>query len=294
MKRALMRIKAFFVLNLLKFLMNMINFNGNIIAEDFNRIDYNNRGFKYGDALFETLKVNNEAVLFCEDHYFRLMASMRMLRMEIPMYFTLEFFESEILKTINANKGDENRVRFTVYRDSEGLYAPTTNKISYIIDVKKVDIAPKQMYRIDLYKDFTIHPNLLATIKSNNKLVNVLSGIYAQENDLENCVLLNANKNVVEFTNGNIFLIKGTTVTTPPLADGCVKGVMRKNTIDLLSKNKEIQLVEESISPFAIQKADEVFMTNVIVGLQPVTNYRKKQFSTNFGLKIREDLLSLG
>lgn len=264
----------------------MINYNGNITSEKEAQINYNNRAFKYGDALFETIKVENEAVVFCEDHYFRLMASMRMLRMEIPMEFTFEFFETEILKTVNANNGDENRVKFTVYRDSEGLYAPKENKITYVVEVKKVDIVVKDTYVVDLYKDFMINPNLLSTVKTNNKMTNVLAGIYAQENELDNCVLLNSNKNVVEFTNGNIFLIKDNKISTPPLSDGCVKGVMRKNVLDVLEKNKKFEMEEVSISPFSIQKADEVFLTNAITGIQPITKYRKKNFGKEITSKI--------
>ncbi|MGY6649936.1 aminotransferase class IV [Wenyingzhuangia sp. IMCC45574] len=271
----------------------MINYNGQIVSETDNSIDFNNRAYKYGDALFESIKIKDEAVVFCEDHYFRLMASMRMLRMEIPMDFTLEFFEAEILKTVNANKGDENRVKFTVFRDSEGLYAPDNNSISYVVEAKKVTVAVKTSYEVELYKDFMINPNLLSTIKSNNKLVNVLASIYAKENGMDNCVLLNSNKNVVEFTNGNIFLIKGNTVTTPPLSDGCLKGVMRKNVIDYITKLKEYEIVEESISPFAIQKADEVFLTNAIVGVQPVTKYRKKTFATKLSIALGKQISNL-
>ncbi len=267
----------------------MINYNGQIVAENNHQIDYNNRAFKYGDALFETIKVKDESVVFCEDHYFRLMASMRMLRMQIPMEFTLEFFESEILRTINANQGDENRVKFIVFRDADGLYVPSNNNISYVVEVKKAEIVIKENYHVDLYKDFMVNPNLLSTVKTNNKITNVLAGIYANENSLDNCILLNTNKNVVEFTNGNIFLIKGNVISTPPLSDGCVKGVMRKNIIDVLEKNKDYEIEEVSISPFAIQKADEVFLTNVIIGIQPITQYRKK----HFGVRISNDIKNL-
>ena len=271
----------------------MINFNGNIVSEDNNQINFNNRGFKYGDALFETIKIKDEGVVFCEDHYFRLMASMRMLRMQIPMDFTLEFFEMEILKTVNANVGDENRIKFTVFRDAEGLYAPTNNNVSYVVEAKKVDVNVKSEYTVDLYKDFMINPNLLSTVKTNNKITNVLAGIYAQENEFDNCVLLNSNKSIVEFTNGNIFLVKGNVITTPPLSDGCVKGVMRKNIISVLEKNNNFEIKEESISPFAIQKADEVFLSNVIVGIQSVTKYRKKTFGTNVANEIAALVASL-
>ena len=81
----------------------MINFNGTLLSQTDSRFTTENRGYKYGDALFETLKVVNGKIFFWEDHYFRLMASMRILRMEIPMSFTMEFIEAEILKTVEAN-----------------------------------------------------------------------------------------------------------------------------------------------------------------------------------------------
>ena len=270
----------------------MINYNGQIV-EDASIIAYDNRGFKYGDALFETIRIADEKVVFVEDHYFRLMASMRMLRMEIPMHFTLEFFESEILKTVLANKGTENRVRFTVYRDSDGLYTPKSNTIAYVAETATVSTAIKETYSVEVYKDFMVNPGFLSTVKTNNRMVNVLAGIYAEENDLENCVLINSNKNVVEFINGNIFLIKGNTITTPPLSDGCIKGVARKKLLEFLEKNEDYTVEEKSISPFAIQKADEVFLTNAIVGVQPITQYKKKQFSTDKSLALREQFFSL-
>ena len=75
----------------------MVNFNGNIQENSSISIE-NNRGFLFGDSIFETIKVLDNKVLFLEDHYFRLMASMRICRMEIPMNFTMEYFEEQILK----------------------------------------------------------------------------------------------------------------------------------------------------------------------------------------------------
>ena len=69
----------------------MINFNGTLL-ENNTILTTQNRGYAYGDSLFETLKVVSGKILFWEDHYFRLMASMRIMRMEIPMNFTMEIF----------------------------------------------------------------------------------------------------------------------------------------------------------------------------------------------------------
>jgi branched-chain amino acid aminotransferase len=112
----------------------MINYNGTITSEE-RLISLNNRGLAYGDALFETIKINYGKILFWEDHYFRLMASMRILRMEIPMNFTMEFLEEEIFKLLEARqlKNSTARVKLTIFRNDGGYYLPETNNISFII-----------------------------------------------------------------------------------------------------------------------------------------------------------------
>lgn len=272
----------------------MINYNGDLLPQERVNISLENRGFKYGDAIFETIKVSNGNVIFFEDHYFRLMASMRMLRMKIPMRFTLEFLEQEILKSVAAQeKSNSYRIRLSVYRKDGGLYTPITNEVDYLIEVNVNSSQSKENYIIDLYKDFYNFSGLLSTIKTNNRMVNTLASIYASENDFDNCVLLNERKGIVEVTNGNIFIVKGNTIKTPAQTEGCIKGVVRKKIIEILENNPDFILEETAISPFEIQKADEVFITNAIIGIQPVTKYRKKEFSVKVGTKLQNSLKML-
>ncbi len=269
----------------------MVNFNGVLISSENIKLSLENRAFKYGDAIFETVKVLNKKVVFWEDHYFRLMASMRMLRMKIPIEFTLEFLEQEILKTVAAQQeANEYRIRLNIFRKDGGLYTPKTNKIDFTIEVKESTYQIKDFYSLDVYKDFYNYSGLLSTIKTNNRMVNTLASIFADENDLDNCILLNEKKGVVEVTNGNIFVVKGKVVKTPALTEGCIKGITRLKVLEILFKNKELTVEETSISPFEIQKADEVFITNAIIGVQPVTNYKKKTFTTEIGKKIASNL----
>jgi branched-chain amino acid aminotransferase len=269
----------------------MINFNGDLLFKDNIKLTTENRGFKYGDAIFETVKVINKKVVFWEDHYFRLLASMRMLRMKIPMNFTLEFLEQEILKTIEVlDDSISFRVRLNIYRGDGGLYTPLNNNINYFIDVKQNTFQTKDKYHLDLYKDFYNFSGLLSTIKTNNRMVNTLASIFADENDLDNCILLNERKGVVEVANGNIFIVKGKVIKTPALTEGCIKGIIRNKVIDILNKNDEFTIEETTISPFEIQKSDEVFITNAIIGIQSVTNYRKKVFDRKVGDKLSKSL----
>lgn len=264
----------------------MVNINGNIIKKEDASISILNRGFNYGDAVFETIKVAHNKILFWEDHYFRLMASMRILRMEIPMNFTLEFLEKQIFDLVQSNNSSTKtmRIKLIVFRNSDGFYLPDNNDVSYVISSKTLN---EDFYHlqennnvVDLYKDHYVSADLLSTLKTNNRIINVTGSIFAKENDLDNCLLLNTQKQVVEALNANLFLVKGNTIKTPPLSDGCIKGVMRKQIIDIIKLIPDFVFEEASISPFELQKADELFLTNVIIGIQPITKYRKKEFNT--------------
>ena len=264
----------------------MINFNSSIVSDDANLLTHN-RAFLYGDAVFETVKIVNSKILFLEDHYFRLMSSMRIVRMEIPMNFTMEFLEEQILTLVKANNiENSSRARITVYRNDGGYYLPQNNLVSYLIAVEGLDnelysIIQKE-YIVDLYTDFYVTKQLLFSIKTTNKVLNITASIYARENDLDNCLLLNDSKNVVEALQGNLFMFKGNTLITPPVSEGCLNGVMRKQILRLAKTIENIEVIEEAISPFDLQKADELFITNVIKGIQPITKYRKKTYTVDF------------
>jgi len=263
----------------------MINFNGNIVAQDENILTQN-RAFLYGDGVFETLKIVNNRILFLEDHYFRLMASMRVVRMEIPMNFTMEFFEEEVLKLVQENEISASaRARITVFRNDGGLYLPKTNEVSYLIHATALENTSYTLntaeYEVDLYKDFYVTKQLLSSIKTTNKMINVTGSIFAHENGLANCLLVNDAKNVVEGLHGNLFMLIGKKLITPPISEGCLNGIMRKQILALAKKVEGIEVLEEIISPFDLQKADELFLTNVITGIQPITKYRKKEFTSD-------------
>jgi len=272
----------------------MINFNGNIVAQDENILTQN-RAFLYGDGVFETLKIVNNRILFLEDHYFRLMASMRVVRMEIPMNFTMEFFEEEVLKLVRENGISASaRVRITVFRNDGGLYLPKTNEVSYLIHATQLQNTSYALdtaeYEVDLYKDFYVTKQLLSSIKTTNKMINVTGSIFAHENGLANCLLVNDTKNVVEGLQGNLFMLIGKKLITPPISEGCLNGIMRKQILALAKKVEGIEVLEEIISPFDLQKADELFLTNVITGIQPITKYRKKEFITDLAYLLVQKL----
>ena len=272
----------------------MINYNENYINKSDS--DLLNRGFLYGDSVFESIRIVNNKIIFWEDHYMRLMSSMRIIRIEIPQSYTPDFFKVQITNTISkVNPSFTGRVRLTIFRDGGGYYAPELSSPSFIVNCSVIDSEEFYLkdseFKVDLFKDYYIQNDLLSNLKTNNKLINVLAGIYANENNLDNCILLNNKKNVTEFLNGNLFIVRGNKIITPNLDSGCLKGVMRKKIIEYVKLLPEFSIEETVISPFDLLSANEIWLTNSISGIINVTNYRNKSFSNDIA-KIFIDFLN--
>lgn len=271
----------------------MINFNGKL-TEQSHQIE-NNRGFLYGDSVFESIRIIEGKICFWEDHYFRLISSMRICRIDIPDHFTPEFLEKNIMDLHNAiSKNGCSRVRLSVYRNSPGKYRPVSNECKFLISCENLEsnkfVIHQEEFKVDIFKDYYLDKQLISSIKSNNKIINVIASVYAKENLLHNCILLNNDKMVCEFINANIFLIKDSCIITPDLKSGCLNGVMRKNIIRILKKNN-IQIVERDVNTYELSDADEIFGCNSIQGIFSITKYRKNELKFNLTKKIL-DLLN--
>lgn len=264
----------------------MINYDGELLPGSSTYFNADNRGFSHGDALIEKLRIAPQKIYFWEDHYLRLMASMRILRMEIPMNFTMEYLEEQLLRTIKESGLEDTTgiVHLYVFRKATNQSSDPKNKVSFLISPKKETtpfyVSNADPYTIDLYKDHYVQAGMISNLSTVNDILNTIGRIYASENGYEDCILLNDSKNVVQTLKGNIFLVNQSQIKTPPLADGCENGILRKKMIELLGKLSEYSLEEASISPFELQKADELFITDINDGIQSVTHYRKATYKT--------------
>ena len=201
------------------------------------------------------------------------------------MTFTPEYFVDQCLQLIQAQEVNSPawRLRLTVFRDSGGRYTPDHNRVAFVIGCEPLseDRFSDEVtsYTVDLYKDHYVQAGMLPNLKTNNKILNVLGSIFAKENDLDNCILVNDNKEVVEALQSNLFLLFGQEIHTPPLTSGCLDGIIRKQIIRL-SKHLNLTLKETAINPFDLQKADELWLSNSIQGIRAVTNYRRKTYQS--------------
>ncbi|MDB4179799.1 aminotransferase class IV [Flavobacteriaceae bacterium] len=261
----------------------MVNINGQIYANDDALISIFNTSLISGDLIFENIIVSRNKVLFYEDHYFNLLSSMRILKIKIPMSFTPEFLENQLL-SLYAKSGfvDDNiLMRILICNNVVSKVNPTSVKY-YIYDSQKINysISNFEKYTLDVFKDYFKNTGLLSNLSTNNQLIQRIGLRYCQENDFNDCVILNNSKTISESLKGNIFMVMNDKVLTPPLKDGSNNNVIRTKIIELI--NNDIQgfdVIEQSLSVFDIQKSNELFISNINFGIQPVYKFRKKVFT---------------
>ncbi len=241
----------------------------------------NNRALRFGDGLFETIKIVNSEICFLEEHILRLKEGMTALKIDIPEYFNESYFKNKIIDLAKSNNAlNLGRARITVYRDSEGLYTPTNNNAGVVIEVSPLNYLSNSEINIGLFSEVKKHYSLFSRFKTLNCNINILAGVFKKENNFDDCLICNEKDNIIEAISSNIFIVKNGAFITPPISDGCVDGIMRKNIINKINE-KSYSVLEKSITKEDILSAEEMFLTNVIQGVVLVENYGNKKYENN-------------
>lgn len=276
--------------------MVFINFNGEILPADTKLVALNNRGFKYGDGLFETMRLMKGQLKFPELHAERLQKGMKALKIEGYSQMDAWFLKEKTADLARRNKVKHGRLRLTVFRDAEGLYTPTQNKMGWCLELQPVD-EPRYFLNekgliMDLFTEIPKPTNYLSNIKTCNSLIYVMAGIYKTQNKLDDVFLLNQHGNLCEASSSNIFISYKKNLYTPALSEGCVEGIMRQVTIGLAKQNG-IHLTEAQISPDILYEADEVFLTNASRGIQSVIGFGVRRYFNGMSKLLVEELNKL-
>ena len=257
-------------------------YNGEIVtARDLVDIAFSNRAFKFGDALFETIRYSNKNILFLTDHVLRLKLSMPILKMKIPSYFSFDYFLNKISELIYANQLQDKsaRIRITVFRQGSGAYYPSTNEVDFIMEVEELEttyyLLPERGLVVDLFKDTFKPINRLSNLKTGNALIYVLASINSDFLRTDDCFILNEKGHICEATSSNVFAVKGNMVMTPPLTEGCVSGILR-NQIKKIAEENKLLFIEKPFTSHTLIDADEVFITNTIQGPQWIRQFQSK------------------
>jgi branched-subunit amino acid aminotransferase/4-amino-4-deoxychorismate lyase len=271
-----------------------INYNGSLLKAGEPVLKVDNRGFRFGDSIFETIRVMDGSPLFLGEHIARLMRGIQALKMDASPAFTTDFFLKQMHDLIQSNNIIEGgRIRLTVYRNGESFYTPSDNSVAYIIEVYPIEenkyVLNQKGYSIDIYNEVKKQQNCLSSIKSGNSLLYVMAGVYKIKHALDECVLMNTKGDVIESINSNVFAVKNGVLYTPPVAEGCVDGVLRKKLIEVAFKNR-IAVYEINLAQSVLLSADELFFTNVVSGLRWVGAFKNKRYFNNTSKILTEKL----
>jgi branched-chain amino acid aminotransferase len=249
-----------------------------------------NRAFLLGDAVKVSFFVREAKLIMDEECYFFLMASMRKMRMNIPLTYTLEFFQSLFQKDIIDGKGIENGIiNFQVFRNSDGLTL-SKSSISYFYEIEEMndvlDLHPRPL-ELDLIKEINVNNNLLSNIRVHCP-ENIYGRIYAQENDLDDVILLNPNKRIARSTSGNLLFLEGDVIKVPKQSEGAYISPLLENFVTFLHKNNLADIQEHEIIAFESQKAEEILLISEEKGIFSVGKIRNKTFENSRFLELVE------
>jgi branched-chain amino acid aminotransferase len=271
-------------------------YNGKTYKEESAILSGNNRGLRYGDGLFETIKSIKGNLQFIDEHFARLWKGLQVLQFSIPKHFTPDYLEDEISLLLKKNSHDKlARIRLTVFRGDGGLYDEINHKPNLLIQTWALPGDTGEWNSnglvLGMYTAVKKSCDLLSNLKHNNFLPYSMAAIHAKSQKWNDAVLQNTEGGLCDTTMANIFLIKNEVIYTPALAQGCIAGITRKFLINRLTA-ANYKLIENRLSVEDLLAADEVFLTNSIYNLRWVQNFGDKKYANIETQKIYKAVFS--
>ncbi len=269
-------------------------YNGHFYKNSEPLITANNRGLRYGDGLFETMKWVNGHTQLAAFHFERLFNGLRLLQFDLPAYFTAQWLAGQAEALCKKNGHNIARVRINIIRGNGGLYDPENHSPNCIIQSWAL---PDASFRLNenglvtgIYQEARKTMDAFSAIKSNNYLPYTMAALYAKKNRWNEALLLNAAGRVCDATIANVFIIKNEIIYTCPLQEGCVAGIIRRFLIENLPLNG-FHFHEKQISVEDLLAADEVFLSNSIKGISWVRECNQSTYTNNLTTAIHSKLL---
>lgn len=245
--------------------------NGQDHSDQGTGLDFENRAFRYGDGLFETICIRNGKYQFVADHWKRLEKGMQILGLHPPERFT-EILNGALQKMAEKSGSPSyGRARVQVWRSGTGTYQPTDNSIQWAAELSAFDQDPwiqDEELTVGVYPEALLAQTPLSAVKSCNALPYILAAKLAQENSWHDC-LLQCQDGLSEASSSNLFIVQHGQLFTPALSSGCLPGIMRKQVLEA-ARQLDIRSHEMDLHSSLLQEADEIFLTNVIKGIQVV------------------------
>ena len=238
------------------------------------KISVFDHGLLYGDGVFEGIRAYNRRVFKLKEHIDRLFYSAKAILLEIPMSHAE--VTSAVLDTCRENKIRNGYIRLVVTRGvgTLGLNPRSCKRSSVIIIADSIQLYPQEFYRrgldiITVPTTRNLHNALNPAIKSLNYLNNILAKIEANNGGCEEAVMLNGEGFVAECTGDNLFIVKNSELSTPPLSAGALYGITRQTVIEL-ARDADLNVSEPNLTRYDLFCADECFLTGTGAEIVPV------------------------
>ncbi len=271
--------------------MNYFNFNGKILEENKLVIGVSNRGLRYGDGLFETIKYKNNELIMADEHFARIWKGMQLLQFDIPKLFTPERIHQQTIELLKKNKQNSSRVRITIIRGDGGIYDAVNHAPNYIIQTWPLDTDHSMInengLQLCIYTEAKKMADHFSNIKHNNYLPYFMGALFAKEQQCNDAILLNNHERICDSTIANVFIIKNEMIYTPQLEEGCVAGIMRKYIIQNIDASG-YSITETLITKEMLLEADEVFLSNSMYNIRWVAAIANKKYSNNITRQLFE------
>ncbi|MCD6288110.1 MAG: aminotransferase class IV [Candidatus Hydrogenedentes bacterium] len=254
--------------------MEKVYLNGNIVERDEARVSVFDRGFMYGDGVFETLRSYNGRPFRSPFHWRRLFRGLGMLGIPAPL--SIDEMDAAVSSIIEANAVTDGVVRVEITRgpSSRGPGTPAETKPTVVITCSAYSPVPESVYeqgvgiaisRVRRVPDICIP----SEIKSANYLNCILARRDAESAGDYEAVMLDLRGNLSECAASNIFLVSNDMLITPPLSNDVLPGVTRELVMELAGA-RDVAVKEKACTTSDLRCADEVFLTNSVIEVMPV------------------------
>lgn len=269
-------------------------FNNQYFLSDKPVVSVANRGFRFGDGLFETIRMYEGRILNVDFHFERLFHGMKVLHFDITDNFSKEYFVNAVNELLLKNSISQNaRIRLMVFRDDGNIYEIENNFPNYIIETfklsEKIELNEKGL-TVDIFPDVKKSCDPFSNLKSNNALPSVMARLFAKKNNLDDAIILNCFDRICESSIANIFIIKDNRIFTPPLSEGCIAGTLRRWMLEKFSA-EEYVVSEKILSVDDLLDADELFLTNSIQPIRWVKNFGNKSYENSISTEIFKNII---
>ena len=249
-----------------------------------------NKGYRYGDGLFETMKMVNGRIPLISRHMQRLFAGMDSLQFSKPPLLTPLKLEQEIITLCEKNKCTAlARIRLSVSRGEGGVYEQENDRMHYLIECWPASPSVNEWNENGLITGIYPHArkstDRFSSLKSANYLPYTMAARFARQQQWNDCLVLNTREHLADATIANIFLVKDGRVFTPADNEGAVDGIMRKYLIEALrAAGREVE--ETMLTEEDALDADEFFLTNAMYGMRWVARFGKKSYTHMLSMNI--------